>query len=487
MKSTSIFIFVFSFFLFSAGIQAQDLAERLEAHTALLAADSLEGRGLGTRGKEIAADYIVSKFQEVGISPLDGTYEFPFRFRTSQAWIDAVNVVGVIEGKDADLADEIIVVGAHYDHIGYRIEGGEKIIYNGADDNASGVAGIIEIGRILAAQKENIKRTVVFVAFDAEESGLIGSTRFVKDSIVDVDAIKFMFSLDMIGMYGANGGLDLKGIEALKQGADLAMASAGKHGIKIKKMGSDFERRTDTSPFAERGIPTAHVFTGLKSPYHKPEDTYEKLDYPNMAKVTEFTADLVLSMANAEVLTAKPAYAKIEEGQTLTTKRVRFGAILNIGAGYHNFRDNNLRTNTAFNVSAGFGAQFKISDVVTIQPEVLYDLNRSKVLNENFSRQALTIPINIQVGPGMTAPGVRFYALGGPYYRYILDASEGGQAVNVGTFINQDEWGYSFGFGIDINKFTVAWTLRRGLTSVSDRLGNDIRDKGSNLTLSYWF
>ena len=138
--------------------------ERLTKHVYFLASDSLQGRGAGTIDADKAARYIVQQFEEIGVEPYfkEGFYQ-PFEKYGTNTY---KNIVGVIPGNDPVLKDDYIIIGAHYDHLGIR----DNKIYNGADDNASGTATIIEMARILKSQQNSLKRSVIVVAFDAEET-----------------------------------------------------------------------------------------------------------------------------------------------------------------------------------------------------------------------------------------------------------------------------------------------------------------------------
>ena len=189
--------------------------ENLEKHVYTLASDSLLGRGFGTEQGVKAAEYIADQDRSAGIEPVNGSYFHPFNHRSGILNIAGINVAGIIPGNDPELKEEYIVLGAHYDHLGWKVKGGDTVVYNGADDNASGTATIIEIGRNMAANQGSLGRSIIIVAFDGEESGLIGSTHFVESSMVPPDKIKLMFSLDMVGMYKAHNGLDLVGVRKL--------------------------------------------------------------------------------------------------------------------------------------------------------------------------------------------------------------------------------------------------------------------------------
>lgn len=251
--------------------------DTLSAHVHYLSSEELEGRALGSKGKDLAATYIQQQFQQAGLQPFEENYEQHFDLKISLAWVQATNIIGVLEGSDPLLKNEYIVLGAHYDHLGYKKD--RSTFYPGADDNASGVATLIELAKHFGQLENKPKRSLLFIAFDAEESGLLGSKHFVKNLDPGTLAhIKAMFSFDMVGMLEANKGLDLKGIGTLVNGPETAKKHASD--LKVLNTSKEIEDRTDTEPFGSKGIPAIHVFTGSKSPYHKPEDKADLLDYP---------------------------------------------------------------------------------------------------------------------------------------------------------------------------------------------------------------
>jgi hypothetical protein len=454
-----------------------------------LAADSLEGRGLGTLGKEKAEHYIIEQFRDAGLESFKQDFRHGFQFRSGLAWIPATNLVGVIRGSDPILKDEYIVIGAHYDHLGYSLKNGSRVIYPGADDNASGVASIIELARYLTENASRLKRSIIIVAFDAEESGLYGADRFLKDSIVDPSQIKFMFSLDMVGMLSTHGGIDLKGMESVDGGASIASNIAAKHQINIKKMGSGIERRTDTKPFGDQGIPSVHVFTGLKSPYHKPEDKSDLLDYDGMARINHFMADLAIELSTRPTLNPVKSLTEVKP-EIKKTKPTSFyvGVLINNGAGYQKYSDQFYRSRSVYNLSAGVFTQIHLTKIIALQPEVLYDLNRGKTAEGTFNRNSLTVPFNIQAGTPTRNSGFRAFLFVGPYYRYHFSAKWPGENWSVRNEFNQDEWGISYGIGIDFDKFHIAWTLRRGITDILNHPDyGSIKDRNSMFTLGYRF
>ena len=189
-----------------------------EAHVAFLADDDLEGREAGTQGGRIAGDYIVSMLKSLGIRPVGDSYYHPFevyhaeRQKKGQRWqvepdsiaklkqvvhqkLSLNNVLGMIEGKNKN---EYVIVGAHYDHLGIdpMLDGDQ--IYNGADDNASGVSAVLQIARAFLATGQQPMRNVIFAFWDGEEKGLLGSRAFVQ-SFPQIDQVKGYLNFDMIG------------------------------------------------------------------------------------------------------------------------------------------------------------------------------------------------------------------------------------------------------------------------------------------------
>lgn len=469
-----------------------DLKERLRDHVSVLASDSLQGRGLGTAGAERARNYIVSMFEESGLKAFDdlgGDFFQPFRFRQNLAWIDAWNITGYIEGSDPLLKDEFIVLGAHYDHLGYENRDNEQTIYPGADDNASGVAAIIELARYFSDNPQLLGRSIIIVAFDAEESGLIGSKHFVENSPVALSDIKLMFSFDMVGMYEANNGLDLRGMGSMINGVEIAEAGAARHPLNLRRTGNNIERRTDTAPFGDNGIPAVHVFTGTKSPYHKPEDQYHLLDYEGMEKINEYMADLVSSFSLQNEILPSSTLAKSDAPALSSAGRsgVPAGLIINAGSGFHRYDDEFFRANSSFVSSIGFYLQIPIGSYFTLQQELLYDFNGSQMEEGIFRRHSVTLPLNLQLGtPRSLSIPVRFYTFAGPWFRYNFAGTHAGNTLDFELY-NEQEWGYSLGFALEISMFTMGYTQRRALTGLYKDSQLNVFDSNGYFTLGYRF
>lgn len=487
MKLKQLFLAIFTVGSLLTNAQTSDSAI-LEKHVTYLASEELEGRGLGTKGKDLATTYIQGQFSEAGLQPFQGDFLQKFCLEVGMIRVNATNVIGIVEGTDPTLKNEYVVIGAHYDHLGYTTnKKDEKIFYPGADDNASGVAAIIELAKHFAKAENKPKRSLLFIAFDAEEIGLRGSNHFVKTLDQNMlNNIKAMFSFDMVGMLSANKGLNLKGIATITNGKEIAQKHAGD--IKLFKANSDIEERTDTEPFGAIGIPAIHVFTGTKSPYHRPEDKADLLDYQGIAKVVDYMGKVITEIANQSTEIKPVAYLdKLRENEKAVYKRFQAGVVLNIGSGKHLYKDEFFDAKSAFAYSVGLQANYKITRITHLNLEVLYDYNTSESANGTFKRNSLTLPFNVEFGTATNSGrSTRVFVFGGPYYRYNFDGKDGGQSLDFENTFREKEWGYNLGIGADFGNIRFAFTFRKSFDSVLQE-GAKIQPFAGYLTLGYRF
>lgn len=463
------------------------LAERLAHHVHVLAADSLEGRAPGTPGSEKAIRYIADHFETFGVQPyVNGSYLQPFQLRHASVNLNATNVIGMVEGHDPRLRDEYIVIGAHFDHIGFHPDrSGEERVFNGADDNASGTAMMMELARYFAENPEKTARTLIFIAFDAEEIGLRGAYHFVEHSgLDDLSAIRLMFSLDMVGMYGANKGAGFKGIGAVTGGGTLARQISARHGIRIKNASADIEARTDTWAFAEAGIPAAHLFTGTKSPYHQTGDTADLLDYEGMARLTTYMKDLISDLSAQPALEPSDRFVR---AFTPGKVNIRYGALVTTGIGRHRYPEAFFGAgNSLFSAGAGVFVQLHFGEHV-VQPELYYDYNGSVTEEGRFRRHSVTLPVNWQAPLVYEAGGYfRLFPVTGLYGRYSFGGSVGGEDLDLGGVHRELEWGVNLGAGFQYDRFNVSYSWHRAINTISADGPN--RYASSNmLTVGYSF
>ena len=470
------FFFIFST-IFSTNAQTA-LKERLEQHIYTLASDSLQGRKAGTEYAGMAAEYIVKQWNEIGIEPFfNNSFLQTFNSERFQ------NVVGIIRGNDSVLKNEYIVVGAHYDHLGVNKDGD---IYNGADDNASGVATLIELARELKHNQSDLKRSVIFIAFDAEEEGLFGSTYFTNYPDTPIENIKLMISIDMVGWYKVSGKVEYEGSGTIKDGKSMILSPqlvpAGLN-VVVKNFENSIFTATDTESFALKGIPTLAVTTGLKSPYHKPEDDANLIDYDGMVLITAHLENLVKLIANDAHYASSGKVAKKHRGQ----QRLMFGISASIGSNYHYYTDGPVNGKSATSYNAGLMSQINFGKFA-IRPEVYYERIRAKHPAGTISTDNLTVPVSFVLQTVQRGMGADVFI--GGYYSYRFDGKQGKEIIDFENTFNRNEGGLTYGFGLYVKPFKIGFTNRTALTNFTQNANADnahIRNRTSFFTITYLF
>ncbi|MCR5193137.1 MAG: M28 family peptidase [Bacteroidales bacterium] len=435
---------------------AQDTQrQRLEKHLYTLASDSLRGRAAGTDDGRRAADYIRQQWQRMGMVPLwNNNYDDPFiKNQPMSSGSNFCNLVGVIEGNDPVLKKEYIVIGAHYDHVGVK---GDKI-YNGADDNASGSSCVLEVARQLIKKKKELKRSVIICAFDAEEIGLYGSTQMVSQLKAHnmLDKVKLMLSVDMVGWYNANGYLEMEGSKTIADSKELL--SPDKLGSDLKVKLVPFENSlftaTDTEPFAEAGIATLAVTTGLKSPYHKPEDDADLIDYDGLNRITDYIVALTIKTSQHD--------GNIASGN-LAKKHHQSKFEIGVSAGYNHcnleYPDATFDGKPYLGFQSGIMLQYKISKNFNLHADVLYNYTHCHLpfANDAYSQgfgmeqHSIMIPTTLQLGIFKTGFGIHI-GLGCYYARVLGGDFYGGGANTLPVYdINKNQFGLVWNIGIRI-------------------------------------
>lgn len=479
------FVVIFISILFNVAFSQTVDKDLIKKHVYTLANDSLMGRGFGTVGGRMAADYIEKQFIDAGISPWNGVYRYEFIHSGMMLKTEGCNIVGWVEGSDPELKYEYIVIGAHYDHIAYVVRGDKKVVYNGADDNASGTAALIELGRWLTKNRHQLKRSVILVAFDGEESGLIGSSHLVKNNQIPVEKVKMMFSMDMVGMLKKYGGLDMVGNATLKGGEKILNPIAQNHGISIKKQGKRVERQTDTAPFGLKAIPAVHVFTSTVSPYHQPGDDAHLLDYDGMVTITSFMADVVVDLSNQKELKPNSLFVARTVGKWYIPV---FGLRLGAGNSNHVYTNEFYDGKQIFAVQAGLFMQVKLSQRFSLQPEVFYRTAGSDHASGVLRTHEVTTPVNLRMNlishaESMTTPDV--FVLLGPYYSYKFYGKAGGNELDFKNQFYQEEKGIQYGIGIEMSGFQMVSTVHHSLTSIER--GKKVMPRAYTVSFGYVF
>lgn len=209
------------------------------------------------------------------------------------------NVIGYVPGSDLDFSDQYIVVGAHFDHLGWGGDGnsrydGPPAIHHGADDNASGTAAMMELARIVS--EKPLERPTIFMGFTGEEYGLLGSAYYTEHPLVPLEKTIFMLNLDMVGRMEENK-LNVHGTGTSTRWDSLVDTLQTVHSLETSSS-SDGWGPSDQTSFYAKDIPVLFLFTGLHDDYHRPSDTWDKLNYPGLAKVVEFSESIIRSVAS---------------------------------------------------------------------------------------------------------------------------------------------------------------------------------------------
>ncbi|MGH7563858.1 MAG: M20/M25/M40 family metallo-hydrolase [Gemmatimonadota bacterium] len=284
-------------------------AEEICATIAALADDSLEGREAGRPGSARAARWLAARFEAIGLTAPEGGYLRPFTFPTAVRRYPhglhdvggqrdtTANIVGWVPGRDPALREEAVVIGAHYDHLGWGAFGslvpGQRAIHNGADDNASGVAGVLELAHVIAA--DPLPRTVVFTLFGGEELGTLGSQHYVQEPAWPLEQTVAMVNLDMVGRLRR--ALTIYGTGTSGAWPEIVQGLTPGESWTIRTVPDGFGP-SDHASFYGAGVPVLMFFTGSHENYHKPGDDVARIRAAGEVLVLERVEAVVRAAAD---------------------------------------------------------------------------------------------------------------------------------------------------------------------------------------------
>tara|TARA_R110002050_G_scaffold16719_1_gene50432 strand:- start:73055 stop:74308 length:1254 start_codon:yes stop_codon:yes gene_type:complete len=287
-----------------------------------LASDTLGGRETGTPEEKKAAEYLKERFEAIGLLPKGnaGTYFQTFTFKpkkdphsvikfsSGDSTITGTNVIGYIDNK----AENTIIIGAHYDHLGMGGEGSlyreGAAIHNGADDNASGVAVLLQLAEKLNQTYTN--NNYVFMAFSGEEMGLLGSNYFVKNPTLDLSKVNYMLNMDMVGRLREDKTLSVSGTGTAPIWNQVLNASNSEFKLVMRESGVG---PSDHTSFYLQDIPVLHFFTGQHEDYHKPSDDIDKLNYEGMDQITTYIYTIIGDLDKSPKLAFRKTKNESEE------------------------------------------------------------------------------------------------------------------------------------------------------------------------------
>ena len=278
--------------------QAQVNPQNLQKHIDYLSTDRMKGRETGQKGSKNAASYIEKYFKKYNLQPKGEKgyrQEFMAQVRRGKATGQqrkSENIIGFLDNK----APYTIVVGAHYDHLGLGDIGGSRDslgvgkIHNGADDNASGVAGLLELARHYATNSIKESYNMLFIGFGAEELGLVGSKYFTEHPTIPLDSVQWMLNMDMIGRYSPENGLAVIGYGTSSVFPKIFEGLSSSITFNLSKDGNG---GSDQTSFYKKNIPVLFFHTGGHDDYHKPTDDADKIDYKAMEAILNLEIQVI--------------------------------------------------------------------------------------------------------------------------------------------------------------------------------------------------
>ena len=301
-----------------------------------LASEKLEGRFPGTNGEQLAANYIAEKFEKFGLTKLTDSYFQSFNFtlpsspheevkfnQDTDTKINAKNIIAFIDNKNKNT----VIIGAHYDHIGYggqySLDRGINEIHNGADDNASGTAMLLSLAKQLN-NKNDLENNYLFIAFSAEELGLIGSRYFVNSDVFKKESINFMINLDMVGRLNAEKELSIFGVGTSSIFKQVVNSMNNNFKLKIIEDGTG---PSDHTSFYNKDIPVLFFHTGSHENYHRPSDDVNLINYKGMSEISNYIIDIIDELET---------YNKLEFKETISNQPTvaRFNVSLRVMPDY---------------------------------------------------------------------------------------------------------------------------------------------------------
>ncbi len=324
------FFFITCYYSIAQEIKIKDLKKDLS----YLASDKNEGRGAGTSGETRARKYIISRFKKIGLQPLgeNGSWEQVYPAKKGVppniSTVNTSNVIGFLNnGKK-----ESIVIGAHYDHLGMGDQGSSLqvnstgIIHNGADDNASGVSGMIALAKHFSKNKITENYNLIFIAFSGEELGLFGSKFLLDNPTFDLKTVTCMINLDMIGRYRAEKGLAIGGIGTSTFWEKNASKTAEEMGLKYT-LDSSGVGPSDHTSFYLKNIPVLFAFTGAHGEYHKPTDDIEFINFEGQKLVLDYIQKMIEKLNSEPRIDFKKTASNPHTGNVKSSFKVTMGVI----------------------------------------------------------------------------------------------------------------------------------------------------------------
>ena len=374
------------------------LLNTIKKDVTILASDEMEGRETGEEGEKKAAEYISNRLKAMGITHLTGDSYYQFFSKTVKAnpheaeenpedkLVEGRNVVGYIDNG----SDYYVVVGAHYDHLGYggagSLSAGEHAIHNGADDNASGVSIMLSLAERFVKNEIREKHNLIFIGFSGEEKGLWGSNSFVKSNVEVSDMTSFMINMDMVGRLNEERKLAVNGVGTSPRFVP-GLEKLNKYNLHLVTTESGIGPSDHTSFYLD-SIPALQFFTGQHEDYHKPTDDFDKINFKGMADISNYIYDLIMELDDED----KVVFNKTKDESTETP---RFEVGMGVVPDYL-FDGKGMRVDGVREDKPAYNAEIKKGDIVVKMGEIdVVDMNSyMKALSQYKKGDTTTVIIS---------------------------------------------------------------------------------------------
>jgi hypothetical protein len=375
-------------------------AARMLEDIEYLASEELAGRGLGTAGIDKAADYIAKQLSDAGLRPYGDGPDHYF-----QVWTEKIdmpdrdvtikNVIGIIPGTNPRFDGQSVVIGAHYDSHGLGwpdvIKGNEGKIHPGADDNASGISVLLEFARLVGKEWQP-ERTIVFVAFSAEEAGRLGSIHYVRQAKkYPISKTMAMINIDTVGQLDQDA-LTIFGNHSAREWVHIFRGVGYVTGVPIKQSTID-TGNSDEKSFLDAGVPSVQFFSGARDNFHRPTDTVDRIDTAGLVKTATVLKEVVEYLAGrseplTSTLTGASDITALQKGEPHKKRRVVLGTIPDFG-----FTGKGVRLDGVTPDTPAFKAGLQEGDIIArIEDTVIEDLQTfSEVLKALQAGREITV------------------------------------------------------------------------------------------------
>lgn len=458
----------------------------IEKHIDTLSSSSMMGRYSGSIYANKSAEYIKAEFERIGIKTFYQTiYNNP----------NLKNVVGIIEGSDERLRKEWIVIGAHYDHLGFQtgnsrtyilndslgkirsvtitaktpIFDSDTLIYNGADDNASGISSLIELARMLYSNRQILKRSIAIIAFDANETGRNGSTYIANNGMAPYFGeydVKFMMSIDMVGHLKANNELMVIGCGMLykyqKYFENLSIRKPNK--IILKEFDINNSMVSDNEPYARMGIPSILISTGIKHHYHKIWDDAKYIDFQGIEDITNYSFSLINKFANTRLIlpSGRSQYGLIP------VRKNYFGVSFGFGNNEHYYKNGTMTGKITDGESIGIFYRYNLSELFAIKAEFDYEYKQASRVFGSMTYHSLSLPVSFVVK--YTTINNEFdFSLGlGAFYSYNIGDKYDLNEETLSPKINRNTIGLNYNFGVRYKRCVIGYEAKYGYYNILD-------------------